>query len=605
MSGLFLSYCKKNASVSSNFFERKVVDSYAARGRNTSSLLYGEILSNLFLYKACSSIKSLIDKIEPSARLIVGFCGLNASSASQISPVIEDDLLLYHDGLLLNRSVTVDSFSVTTQTNSDLLLEWIKGELAAGGDLAGAVAAAMAQAKGTVNGLLLAPKQGKLLAFSNHGSLFVHDTDDQLLIASERLWLQEYAEQAVQLKGVMEFELGEPVADFKLSQETLFKDTPVFTPLSRELDVLQYKTHDLKRCTRCILPETMPYIRFDAEGVCNYCHSYKKRNQPKNRQELFELVEPYRRAQGYDCVVPFSGGRDSCFALHLIVNELKLKPITYTYDWGMVTDVGRRNIALMCGALGVENIVVAGDIEKKRKNIAMNFAAWLKKPHLGMLNILTAGDKHFFRYVNKVKEDTGISLNLWGVNPLEVTHFKTGFLGIEPDFERQRVYASGKMGQLRYQGKRLQQMLKSLGYFNSSLWDTWSGEYFRSAAKKSDYFHVFDYWQWSEKEINGLLADYDWELATDTPTTWRIGDGTAGIYNYIYYTLAGFTEHDTFRSNQIREGELTRDQALALVEAENAPCHDNLRWYLQSTGFDFVDTIKRINSIPRLHEKLY
>lgn len=235
----------------------------------------------------------------------------------------------------------------------------------------------------------------------------------------------------------------------------------------------------------------------------------------------------------------------------------------------------------------------------------MNFAAWLKRPHLGMLNILTAGDKHFFRYVNKVKEDTGISLNLWGVNPLEVTHFKTGFLGIEPDFERQRVYASGKMGQLRYQLKRLQQMLKSPGYFNSSLWDTWSGEYYRSAAKKTDYFHVFDYWQWSEKEINALLADYGWELASDTPTTWRIGDGTAGIYNYIYYTLAGFTEHDTFRSNQIREGELTRDEALRLVETENAPCHDNLRWYLASIGFEFEDTIKRINSIPRLHEKLY
>ena len=31
-------------------------------------------------------------------------------------------------------------------------------------------------------------------------------------------------------------------------------------------------------------------------------------------------------------------------------------------------------------------------------------------------------------------------------------------------------------------------------------------------------------------------------------------DGTAGFYNYVYHTVAGFTEHDTFRSNQIREG---------------------------------------------------
>jgi len=29
---------------------------------------------------------------------------------------------------------------------------------------------------------------------------------------------------------------------------------------------------DLKLCTRCVLPETFPGIKFDDEGVCNYCH---------------------------------------------------------------------------------------------------------------------------------------------------------------------------------------------------------------------------------------------------------------------------------------------------------------------------------------------
>jgi hypothetical protein len=27
----------------------------------------------------------------------------------------------------------------------------------------------------------------------------------------------------------------------------------------------------MKRCTRCILPETFPGIEFDDEGVCQYC----------------------------------------------------------------------------------------------------------------------------------------------------------------------------------------------------------------------------------------------------------------------------------------------------------------------------------------------
>ena len=228
----------------------------------------------------------------------------------------------------------------------------------------------------------------------------------------------------------------------------------------------------------------MPFISFNNDGVCNYCENYSIRNNPKPKEELFRLVEDYRKENNTsDCIIPFSGGRDSCYGLHLVVNELKMNPITYTYDWGMVTDLGRRNISRMCAELGVENIIVAADIEKKRENIKKNLSAWLRSPHLGMISILTAGDKHFFKYVEQVKKQTDINLNLWGINPLEVTHFKAGFLGVPPDFEENHVYSNGALKQLRYQFLRLKAMSQSLGYFNSSIFDTLSGEYYRSFTK--------------------------------------------------------------------------------------------------------------------------
>jgi hypothetical protein len=303
-------------------------------------------------------------------------------------------------------------------------------------------------------------------------------------------------------------------------------------------------------------------------------------------------------------VVPFSGGRDSCYGLHLIVNELKMKPVTYTYDWGMVTDLGRRNISRMCAEMGVENIIVADDIQQKRENIKMNLTAWLKKPDLGMINILMAGDKHFFRHVETIKRQTGISLNLWGVNPLETTHFKSGFLGVPPDFAEDKVYTNGAMKQMRYQYLRLRAMAKSPGYFNSSLWDTMSGEYYRSFHAKTDYFHIFDYWTWEERVVDQCLAMYDWEKAPDTNTTWRIGDGTAAFYNYVYYTVAGFSEHETFRSNQIREGQISRAEALVRIEDENRPRYANMKWYLDAVGLDFADTIRVVNAIPRMYEEM-
>ena len=32
---------------------------------------------------------------------------------------------------------------------------------------------------------------------------------------------------------------------------------------------------------------------------------------------------------------------------------------------------------------------------------------------------------------------------------------------------------------------------------------------------------------------------------------WRMGDGQTAFNNFIYYTVAGFSEFDNFRSNQI------------------------------------------------------
>ena len=68
-----------------------------------------------------------------------------------------------------------------------------------------------------------------------------------------------------------------------------------------------------------------------------------------------------------------------------------------------------------------------------------------------MVNLFTAGDKHFYKYIEEVKKQTGINLNLWGYSPFEVTHFKSGFLGYPPDFEMDRIYSHGILKQLKYQ----------------------------------------------------------------------------------------------------------------------------------------------------------
>lgn len=577
------------------------------RGKDSSGLFISSS-SGYALHRANIAITSLLKAVRPSATgLIMGHSRLITNGLSDNQPVFRDSVCVIHNGIVVNHELLWSSLGRTRyqEIDTEVIAAIASEHLDKGGSVDDIGLRVLELCLGVVACALALPKLGKLCLFSNNGSLYHGVKNGSDYFASERFPLTQLkCETVVQVRGrgvVLDIPAISTEPTIREHATRTVNLIPSLGTHKAEEGMLEYKRYTLRRCTRCILPETMPYIRFDQAGVCNYCHTYKPRNRPKPVEQLFELVEPFRRAGDDDCIVPFSGGRDSCYGLHLIAKELKMKPITYTYDWGMVTDLGRRNISRMCAEMGVENIIVADDIALKRRNIAKNLEAWLKSPHLGMVSILTAGDKHFFRHVETVKKQTGISLNLWGVNPLEVTHFKAGFLGVPPDFEEEKVYSSGAMKQLRYQWLRLKAMAQSPGYFNSSLWDTLSGEYYRSFNKKTDYFHIFDYWRWDEKTIDDtLINQYDWETAPDTNTTWRIGDGTAAIYNYIYYTVAGFTEHDTFRSNQIREGDLTREEALVLVEDENRPRYPNIKWYLDAIGMDFDKVIPVINAIPKL-----
>lgn len=596
--------------VSETPLPKRVINALAShaqqRGRDSSGLMFLEG-DSFRIERADFATGKLLSKVRPwRSTVVVGHSRLITNGLVDNQPVLRDGVAVFHNGIIVNDAVLWESLDRPRlqQIDTEVIAALVAQSLKRGSPPKRAGQDVLEACVGVVACAMVIPSAGALALFSNNGSLYLGQLGDATIFSSERHPLAVLGcEDIRQVFEPVTLPLPrttrpERIHDHHVQRTNLI---PSLQLSSTEERLLEYRPYQGRRCTRCILPETMPFIKFDESGVCNYCTHYRRRNQPRPVAELKRLVAPYRRAGERDCIVPFSGGRDSCHSLHLIVRELGMRPITYTYDWGMVTDLGRRNISRMCAALGVENIIVADDIERKRAHIAKNLRAWLRSPHLGMVSILTAGDKHFFRHVETVKRQTGISLNLWGVNPLEVTHFKAGFLGVPPDFEERRVYSHGMAKQLRYHALRFRAMCQSPGYFNSSLWDTLSGEYYRSFTEKTDYFHVYDYWQWDERDVDQTLAHYDWEKAPDTSTTWRIGDGTAAFYNYIYRTVAGFSEHDTFRSNQIREGAMTREQALALVEDENRPRYPNIRWYLDAVGLPFADVIRVVNRIPRLH----
>lgn len=358
----------------------------------------------------------------------------------------------------------------------------------------------------------------------------------------------------------------------------------------------------IPRCSRCILPATTPFITFDSKGVCNYCHEHKPITN-KGPEALEKILKKYRKNTGEpDCIVAFSGGRDSSYGLHLLTKELGMHPITFTYDWGMISDLGRRNQARVLGKLGVEQILKSANIDMKRKHIRQNILAWMKKPQLGMIPLFMQGDKQCEYFADQAKRNYDLPLMIYcRGNELEKEEFKTGHCGVrdaDPGGVIHNLATINKLKLLKYFGL---EYLKNPAYINDSFLQTALG-YISTYWQPHDYIYLWHYLDWDEKTIEKTLTkEYNWEMSSETTTSWRIGDGTPPFYNYIYCQVQGFTENDSLRARQVREGIITRREALGLVYSENQPQYGALTWYFDTIGIDGDAVLTVVDGMRKLY----
>ena len=581
---------------------------------------------------------------------IIGHSRLVTNGAQQNSennqPVIKDGIIGIHNGIIVNDRELWKKFpflerkyEVDTEIMLSLIRHFYKDEKL----LTNAINHSFKLIKGTASIALLFNDIDNLLLATNNGSLYVCTGDNIIIFASElyilkKLIIRQKLQKILSDHTIAQVKSGtgwlinihnldmkkfllcdDNVPNFLVNNSSIKNidilpcdkryinfngdDRPIsnIAVIHKPRQINQSKI-SIRRCNKCILPETMPFIEFDNEGTCNYCRNYKKIDIA-GKDSLEKIVEKYRSKTGEpDCIVTFSGGRDSSYGLHYIKTVLKMNPVAYTYDWGMITDLARRNIARICGKLGVEHILVSADINKKRDFVKKNVIAWLNRPDLGMVPLFMAGDKQYFYYANKLMKETGIELVILNENMLENTFFKSGYCGIMPQFGGEHTYSLKWHNKMKLASYYARQYFTNPSYINSSILDTvWAA--FSYYLMSHEYLNLYRYIKWDEKIIEStLIKEYDWEVATDTQSTWRIGDGTAAFYNYIYHSITGFTENDTFRSNQIREGVITREDAIRLVEKENVPRYDAIKWYCDTIGINFDDTLDIIDSIPKLYK---
>lgn len=535
-----------------------------------------------------------------------------------------------HNGIIVNEQALSKKYAL--DCTSDLDTEVLFGLIRKQTSLVGGLRTAYSEIQGVANVAMFATELDQLALATNSGSVYYARRGNLFAFASERYILDtalarcDLEPGSIQLvagQGLLvdlttvelqRFELAgsEQVTERNGVHRTVKIEAPVQQTTTSTLagvrdlrepawfteanEKNRERVSKLRRCVRCIQPESVPFVGLDAEGVCVDCRHFNP-IAPKGRAALeAELA----RRDPKKVLVPLSGGRDSCYLLHYLVTELGIRPIAYTYDWGMVTDLARRNCSRMCSQLGVEHIIVSADIPQKREYVRKNVEAWLKKPDLGVIPLFMAGDKQYFYYAEQVQKRTGMSWQIWGNNGLERSDFKTGFCGFDragyKDNSLIRMGAWHNAQILAYYAKAY---ATNRGYINASIPDTLFS-YFYYYVKKLDYLDFFNYIPWDENTVVSTIIDkYGWEVATDTKSTWRIGDGTASFYNFIYWTIAGFTESDTFRAGQVRNGMRTREDALRVVEEENKPRWASLDWYFRTIGVSHEKAVRTILAQPK------
>jgi N-acetyl sugar amidotransferase len=100
-------------------------------------------------------------------------------------------------------------------------------------------------------------------------------------------------------------------------------------------------------CKHCLMPVTRPRIVFDADGVCNACRNAEEKTKTDwdaRCREFLDYVERFRPKSGpYDCIVPWSGGKDSSYIAHRLKFEFGLNPLLVTFSPLVPNEVGQTN----------------------------------------------------------------------------------------------------------------------------------------------------------------------------------------------------------------------------------------------------------------------
>jgi len=321
--------------------------------------------------------------------------------------------------------------------------------------------------------------------------------------------------------------------------------------------------NDLQRCTKCTLPITWETLNFDQDGVCNICRNWEAKTESVDWKEREKIllkiladVKDRNKDSEYDCIVPFSGGKDSTYTLYAVVRKYGLKPLVVSFDHGFYRPKTIENRSRTFKKLGVDVITFTPN--------------WKIVKKLMLESLIRKGDfcwhchSGVFSYPMQIAVKFNIPLLIWGEGGGEYeTYFRYAELEETDEWKYNRriimgMRAEDMAGFINVEMRDLspfiypsKEKLDKVGVKSLPLGNyiQWNQEEFAETIRKE--------LGWNYDKVESLYPD---ELGFD-----KIECMMTGMRDYIKYLKRGFSRITHRTTIDIKQGRISRDEGLTLI----------------------------------------
>ena len=317
-------------------------------------------------------------------------------------------------------------------------------------------------------------------------------------------------------------------------------------------------------------------------------------NEKKN--ELLEIISKYKNKYNYDCIVPFSGGKDSTWTLYYVVKKLKLKPLVVRFDHGFL----RPNL---------ENNT-KNTIKKLNVEFLNHTPAWELSRKLMLQSFLEKGDfcwhchTGIFAYPMWVAIEKKIPLIIWGEPSAEYTAYYSYDQEEEVDEKRFNRYINlgitAEDMMIRLEGLVNENDLKFFSYppINELKKINYKsiclGSFIKWDTKKQSEI-IMEELGWKGDEVENVPNNYNYE---------KIECYMQGVRDYIKFIKRGYSRVTHLTSIDIRNKRLSRDRALEIVneyEGKRPPSLDIFLKYVGLSENEFNEILAEHMVYPYNH----